>query len=134
MAAGLVDTNIVILLKHLPLDAALPDPVLISSVTLAELSVGPLAAEDGAERARRAEILGFAEAELDTLPFDDAVARTFGQVGASLRRRGRKVAARGFDAMIAATAMTHGLPLFTCNPADFAGIDGLDIVAVPRPG
>ena len=37
--------------------------------------------------------------------------------------------------MIAAIALANGLPLFTCNPRDFAGIDGLDVeaVAVPDP-
>ena len=35
--------------------------------------------------------------------------------------------------MIAATALAHALPVYTCNPADFAGIDGLDVGAVPVP-
>jgi len=35
--------------------------------------------------------------------------------------------------MIAATALANGLPLNTCNPKDFAGIDGLTVVAVPVP-
>ena len=35
--------------------------------------------------------------------------------------------------MIAATAMANGLPLYTCNPDDFAGIDGLTVIAVAHP-
>lgn len=36
--------------------------------------------------------------------------------------------------MIAATTATEWLPLFTTNPTDFLGLDGLvEIVAVPRP-
>jgi hypothetical protein len=35
--------------------------------------------------------------------------------------------------MIAATAIANDLPLYTCNPNDFAHIDGLDVVAVPHP-
>ena len=41
---------------------------------------------------------------------------------------------RAYDVMIAATALANGLPLYTCNPKDFAGIDGLTVVAVPVPG
>jgi predicted nucleic acid-binding protein len=33
--------------------------------------------------------------------------------------------------MIAATALSNQLPLFTSNPGDFAGIDGLDVVSIP---
>lgn len=42
-------------------------------------------------------------------------------------------AARAYDALIAATALAHELPLFTANPADFTGIDGLELVEVPQP-
>ena len=52
-------------------------------------------------------------------------------VAASLRRAGRKPAARAYDAMIAAIALANGLPVHTCNPDDFAGIDGLTVIAVP---
>ena len=104
---------------------ALPEVALISAVTLAELSVGPLVATDDAERARRLATVQQAEADFDPLPFDAAAARAFGQVAASFRRSGRKPSARSFDAMIAATALATGLPLYTANPDDFAGIDGL---------
>ncbi len=43
------------------------------------------------------------------------------------------VTARTYDAMIAATALSNALPLYSCNPSDFEGIDDLEIVAVPVP-
>ena len=129
---GVLDTNTVVLLGRL--DAGrLPVEPLITAVTLAELSVGPLVADDPATRASRQVHLQAAEASFDVLPFDADAARTFGGVAASLRRSGRKTAARTYDAMIAATAMANGLPLFTCNPGDFVGIDGLVLVAVEPP-
>ena len=71
---------------------------------------------------------------VDPIAFDAAAARAFGGVAASLRRSGRKRAACAYDALIAATAVATGLPLYTCNPSDFADIDGLVIRAVPVPG
>ena len=35
--------------------------------------------------------------------------------------------------MIAAVALANGLPLYTCNPDDFAGMDGLVVIAVTHP-
>jgi hypothetical protein len=35
--------------------------------------------------------------------------------------------------MIASIAVANGFPLYTCNPDDFVGIDGLTVVAVPVP-
>ena len=75
--------------------------------------------------AQRAEHLQQAEADFDPLPFDAPAARAFGRVAASLRQAGRKPAARAYDAMIAAIAIANDLPVYTCNPADFDGIDGL---------
>lgn len=130
---GLLDTNDVILLSRFRDASLLPDEALISAVTLAELSVGPLVATSERERAARLAHLQQAEADFDPLPFDAEAARAFGQVAASLRRAGRKPSGRAYDAMIAAIAMANGLPLYTCNPDDFSGIDGLTVVAIPYP-
>jgi tRNA(fMet)-specific endonuclease VapC len=127
---GLLDTSTLMLLGRVEDAAALPEEPLICTITLAELSVGPLVAADEAERSARQAHLPQAEADFDPLPFDAPAARAFGRVAASLRGAGRKPAARSYDAMIAAVALANGLTLYTCNPGDFAGIDGLDVTAV----
>lgn len=127
----MLDTSTVIRLGRLTDAAVLPDEPLITAVTLAELSVGPLVAKDERQRAARQALLQEAEADFDPLPFGAAAARAFGQVAASLRRAGRKPAARAYDAMIAATALANGLPVYTCNAEDFDGIDGLAVVSMP---
>lgn len=132
-ARGLLDTNTLILLPRLHDPDALPEEPLISTITLAELSVGPLVATDDDERAARLAHLQQAEADFDPLPFDSDAARAFSRVAASLRRAGRKPRARAYDAMVAAVALANGLPLYTCNPADFVGIDGLEVVPIPHP-
>jgi tRNA(fMet)-specific endonuclease VapC len=130
---GILDTSTVIELSQLDDCARLPTIPLITTITLAELSAGPLVATDETERAARQARLQQAEADFDPLPFDAQAARAFGRVAASLRRAGRKPAARAFDAMIAAIAVANDLPVFTCNPADFTGVEGLIVVAVPVP-
>ena len=128
-ARGLLDTSAVIDLAELDV-TQLPSECMISAITLAELSVSALVATNARERAARQAHLQQAEADFDPVPFDAACARTFGRVAASLRRSGRKTQARAYDALIAATAITHELPLYTRNPADFTGIDGLNVHAV----
>jgi hypothetical protein len=130
---GVLDTNTVILLPLIQNADLLPNEPLITAVTLAELSVGPLVASTDQERSARQAHLQQAEADFEPLPFDAAAARAFGRVAASLRRSGRKPAARSLDAMIAATAIANDLPLYTCNPGDFSGIDDLRVVEVPTP-
>jgi tRNA(fMet)-specific endonuclease VapC len=92
-----------------------------------------LVATTDRERAARQAHVQQAEADFDPLPFDASAARAFGRVAASLRRAGRKPSARAYDAMIAATALSHDLPLYTGNAADFSGIDGLTVVVIPVP-
>jgi predicted nucleic acid-binding protein len=130
---GVLDTSTVILLSRFQDSTVLPQEPLITAVTLAELSVGPLVARDEAERAARQAHLQQAESDFEPLAFDAAAARVFGRVSASLRRAGRKPAARAYDAMIAATAIAAGLPIYTCNPDDFNGIDDLEVVGLPVP-
>lgn len=129
-ARGILDTSVVIALRDITDAAALPAEPLITTVTLAELSVGPLVARDDRVRAARQAQLQEAEADFDPLPFDRASARAFGQVAASLRRAGRKTSARAYDALIAAVAVANGLPVYTCNADDFDGIDGLHVLPV----
>jgi hypothetical protein len=128
-----LDTNTVIVLTRVEDAASLPAEPLITAITLAELSVGPLVASTEEERAARQAHVQQAEADFVPLPFDASAARAFGRVAVSLRRSGRKTQARAYDALIAATALANDLPLYTCNPDDFAGIDGLAVVTVPVP-
>jgi hypothetical protein len=130
---GILDTSTVILLGRLADPESLPDEPMITTISLAELSVGPLVTDDDQERAARLAHLQQAEADFDAIPFDSSAARAFGRVAAALRSAGRKPAARAYDALIASIAITQGVPLYTCNPRDFAGISGLDVRAVPHP-
>lgn len=132
IARGLLDTSTVVLLGRLDV-RALPDEPLISTITLAELSVGPLVASSRKERAARQAVLQQAEADFSPIPFDADAARAFGGVAASLRAAGRKVQARSYDAMIASVATANRLPLFTVNPDDFTGIEGLDLRSIEHP-
>jgi predicted nucleic acid-binding protein len=133
MARGVLDTSTLILLGRIEGAESLPTEPLITTITLAELSVGPLVATTDEERAARQALVQQAEADFDPLPFDAAAARTFGRVAASLRRAGRKPSARAYDAMIAAVCVANELPIHTCNPDDFSGIDGLNVIDVPHP-
>lgn len=130
--AGLLDTSVVILLERITDPQVLPRAPLVSAITLAELSVGPLVAPPD-QRSARLRHVQTVESGVDPLPFDSRAARAFGHVAASLRASGRKTSARTYDAMIAAIALANELPLFTCNPRDFEGIDGLEVVAVSVP-
>jgi tRNA(fMet)-specific endonuclease VapC len=130
---GVLDTSTVILLPRIDDPEALPLEPTITTVTLAELSVGPLVARNDRERAARQAHLQQAETDFVPIPFDPPAARAFGRVAAALRQSGRKPAARAYDAMIAATALSRGLPVYTADPADFEGIDGLEVVPVEVP-
>jgi predicted nucleic acid-binding protein len=129
---GILDTSAVIVLSDVAAEH-FPTKGLITTITLAELSVGPLIARSAREQTIRQQHLQLAEADFEALPLDSTAARAFGRVSASLRREGRKAQARTYDAMIAAIAVAKGLPLYTCNPGDFEGIEGLEVVAVPLP-
>jgi len=130
-ARGLIDTSVVIDLELIE-PADLPLEVAVSAVTMAELAAGPHATADPAERARRQDRLQRAEATFEPLPVDAAVARAYGRVYAAVAAAGRKARGRrAVDLFIAATAVAAGLPLYTRNADDFAGLsDMLEIVSV----
>jgi len=122
-ARGLVDTSVVIDLDRVAVQS-LPREVAISVITLAELAAGPQATDDLEERARRQDRLQRAEATFDPLPFDAEAARAYGRVYAAVARAGRKARGRRMaDLLIAATAVSARLPLYTRNPKDFAHLE-----------
>jgi len=128
---GLLDTSVVIDLERVA-SGELPDELAIAALTLAELAAGPHATDDRSERARRQDRLQRAEAVFEPIPFDAAAARAYGRVYAAVVSAGRKARGRrAIDLLIAATAIAAELPLYTRNPADFAGLEELvDVVAV----
>lgn len=135
---GLLDTNILIL-RHAIDPDELPDEMAISAVTLAELSAG-VHLVDGdntqavEERARRADVLQRTESEFDPIPFGTEAARAFGRISAAVLARGRTPRRRIADLMIASIAAATNLPLYTTNPDDFGGLDGIiRVVPVRRP-
>jgi predicted nucleic acid-binding protein len=131
-ARALIDTSVVIDLDRVD-RAQLPLELAIASVTLAELAAGPHAVTDANERARRQDRLQRTEATFDPLPFDAAAARAFGRIYAAVAVGGRKARGRrAVDLLIAATALAAELPVYTRNPDDFKGLDGLIEVETVR--
>jgi predicted nucleic acid-binding protein len=124
---GLLDTSVFVAqesgreLGELPVESA------ISVVTIAELYLGVLMADDPDIRATRLRTLGAVEREYEPLPVDEAVARIFAEVVARARRQGRRPKVP--DAMIAATAAAHRMPVYT-QDGDFDGIPGVRVVRV----
>ena len=128
---GVLDTSIIAALKLFDPDA-LPETFLITAITLGELSYGPHATDDPAKRAGTTAVLQHVEATFEPLPYDRAAARMYGQICAAVRAAGRKPRPRATDLMIAATAASNGLPLYTANPDDFQGTENLaEVIGVP---
>lgn len=124
---GLLDTSVFIAREAgRPLEG-LPDEPAVSVITLGELHLGVLRARDAQTRARRLRTVSRVEREFDAIPIDAEVARTFASIIAEARAAGRRPSA--MDAWIAATAVRHGLVVFT-QDADFDDIPKVKIQRV----
>jgi hypothetical protein len=114
--------------------AQLPDTFLITAITLGELSHGPHATDDPLKRAARMAVLQHVESTFEPLPYDHHAARFYGQICAAVRAAGRQPRKRASDLMIAATAASNSLPLYTANADDFRGAQELiEIVGIQGP-
>jgi predicted nucleic acid-binding protein len=130
-ARGLLDTSVFIAREtgRALDDSLLPEESAISAVTIAELHVGVLAAVDTDVRARRLATLG-ALSDVEVLVVDEAVAASWALLRVHLAESGRRLNAN--DLWIAATALTHQLPVVTQDD-DFGpveGVGGLRVVGV----
>jgi len=126
VSRGLLDTSVLIGQDEEPdLAHSLPEEAAVSVASLAELHYGVLVAKDETIRQARLRRLGAIESNLEPLPIDAAVARAFAAVAHAVKVAGRQPRARTMDLWIAATALTHQVPLYTRNPDDFAGLERL---------
>lgn len=112
MTTGLLDTGVFIAAEVARPLSRLPERVAVSVVTLGELELGVLAAEDADVRSRRADTLALAR-ESDPIPVSESVMTAWAHLVHDARRAGIQRSVRLTDSLIAATAIAHGLPVVT---------------------
>jgi predicted nucleic acid-binding protein len=125
---GLADTTVFIARESgRPVaEAALPDELSVSVITIGELQAGVLAAGTIELRGRRLRTLTEALA-LDPTPVDEGVAAAWAELRLVLLDRHQRMPVN--DSWIAATAMALGVPVVT-QDEDNAEVDGLDVIHV----
>jgi predicted nucleic acid-binding protein len=109
---GLLDTSVFIARESGRAAEELPAQVAVSVVTLGELYFGVLAAQEPSVRARRADTLVLARAA-DPIPISEAVMVAWARLVSDCRKVGIHRTVKLTDALIAATAVEHGLPVIT---------------------
>lgn len=128
--AVLLDTSVIIDLEDLDHGRYTASVALVSAVTVGELAYGVDRGDDAGERAAR---LRRVVQDYEVLPFGVEEAKLYGVLATLVRAAGRNPRPRRLDLQIAATAAAARVPLLTCNPADFAGVERLvDVVALTR--
>ena len=110
--SGLLDTSVFIASESGRPRGELPERVAVSVVTIGELQLGVLAATDAGVRARRGDTLALAR-HADPLPVTEAVMGAWARLVADCRAAGVHRTVKLTDALIAATAVEHGLPVVT---------------------
>lgn len=117
---GLLDTSVFIARETGRPLGELPDRVALSVVTIGELQLGVLKAGDDATRARRADTLSLARSA-DPIPISEAVMVSWARLVADCQAADIHRTIKLTDALIAATAVEHGLPVIT-QDGDFERI------------
>ncbi|MCL4449641.1 MAG: type II toxin-antitoxin system VapC family toxin [Actinobacteria bacterium] len=117
---GLADTSVFIAKEQRrPIKfEKLPDEIVISVITVAELYAGVLATGDVATRARRLATLE-ALAEVEVLSIGEEAARVWAELRVRLAEGGQRVNVN--DLWIAATAIANNLPIIS-QDSDFDSI------------
>src|SRR5689334_7820791 len=107
----MLDTSVFIAQEQGRPLGSLPGSAAISVVTLAELFLGVLMADDPRIRTQRLSTLSGVQSAFDPLVIDAEVAHAFAGIVAEARRTGRRP--KIMDVWIAATAVAHGLPVYS---------------------
>jgi predicted nucleic acid-binding protein len=110
--AGLLDTSVFIARETRRPLGELPERVAVSVVTIGELQLGVLGAQDDATRSRRADTLALAR-NADPIPISEAVMIAWARLVSDCGNAGVHRTIKLTDALIAATAVEHGLPVVT---------------------
>jgi tRNA(fMet)-specific endonuclease VapC len=126
----LLDTNICIyIIKQQPpavlerfLEYQIGD-IGISSITLSELRYG---VAKSTHREKNAKALDEFIIPLEVLPYDEAAAHVYGDIRATLEKAGTPIGS--MDILIAAHAVSLGIPLVTNNTREFLRVPSLNIV------
>ncbi|SFG34910.1 tRNA(fMet)-specific endonuclease VapC [Desulfotomaculum arcticum] len=96
--------------------------VCISAITLAELEYG---AEKSQHRERNKIALAGFLTPLEILPFSDKSAVKFGEIRATLEKKGQVIGA--YDLLIGAHALSENLTLVTNNTKEFSRIPNISL-------
>lgn len=128
MRRGLADTSVFVARESgRPLDeAAFPDELAISVITIVELRAGVLAAANVEVRDRRLDTLTAALA-FQPVPVDHEVAEAWARLRVLLRDSCQRMPVN--DSWIAATALAHRVPVVTQDD-DYVELAGLDVIRV----
>jgi predicted nucleic acid-binding protein len=129
----LIDASVVISIERKDLepetvaDVAADEVVVMASITVSELLVGVLRADNENRRARRHAFVEKIIESVMVVPFDVAVARVHARLAATLQAAGQSIG--GNDLLVAATAVTYDCPVLTENLREFERIPGLTVYA-----
>jgi len=126
----MLDTNICIyIIKQQPaavlkrfLEYRIGD-ICISSITLAELRYG---VAKSTHEEKNAKALDEFIVPLEIAHFDDAAAHVYGEIRATLEKAGTPIGA--MDMLIAAHALSLGIPLVTNNSREFVRVPALNSI------
>jgi tRNA(fMet)-specific endonuclease VapC len=125
----LLDTNVCVdyLTGRFPrvaqrIQRSAPEELCLSSIVIAELRYG---ADKSGKPSRNHKLLDVLTNEIPGRDFDSAAASTYGQLRATLEKKGKPIGPN--DMLIAAHALALGLVLVSDNVSEFKRVRGLKL-------